>query len=81
MFLIWVFYFFLGYAALHLLALVLELVVGLLDIFICVSGIEERDWKRRHKTAMVMRAEREAELTRRWEAAKAAQAAQQHPPA
>ena len=79
MFLTWVFYFFLGYAALHLLALVLELVVGLLDIFICVFGIEERDWKRRHKTAMAMRAEREAEQNRRWEAAQ--KAAQEQPAA
>ena len=63
------FYFLAGYAATHLLALFLQVVVGLWDIFISVSGIEDRRWKRRHKTAMAMRAEREAEQNRRWEAA------------
>lgn len=63
-----------------MIAAVLGAIVGVwegLDLF----DIRYRSWKRRHKTAMAMRAEREAELIRRWEAAKAAQAAQQHPPA
>ena len=73
--------FFLAFSVLGVIAAASGTIVGLWDIFISVSGIEDRRWKRRHKTAMAMRAEREAELTRRWEAAKAAQAAQQHPPA
>ena len=64
--------FFLAFSVLGVIAAALGAIVGLWDIFISVSGIEDRRWKRRHKTAMAMRAEREAELTRRWEAAQKA---------
>ena len=64
--------FFLAFSVLGVIAAALGTIVGLWDIFISVSGIEDRRWKRRHKTAMAMRAGREAELTRRWEAAQKA---------
>lgn len=73
------FYFLAGYAATHLLALIWQIAASLWDIFISVAGIEDRHWKRRHKTAMAMRAEREAEQNRRWEAAQ--KAAQEQPAA
>ena len=71
--------FFLAFSVLGVIAAALGTIVGLWDIFISVSGREDRRWKRRHKTAMAMRAEREAEQNRRWEAAQ--KAAQEQPAA